>query len=115
MRDKFMTYGEFTGIQQHEWSAVKVSENARPTWMKNVPTGITLASGASCTGISYRGSGTIIGGIDHYRLASDDPVAYNKDNYIVVSGINASGLLAIGPSKDGEHWTDTIPSYEWDI
>ena len=114
-----MSYSEFTGVQQYGGFVVRVSENARPSWMKNVPTGITLASGTLGTGQphydSNRGSGWIVGGIDHYRLSPDDPVDYNKDKYLVVSGLDSSGLLALGPSKDNEHWTNIIPSYNWDL
>jgi hypothetical protein len=115
MRDKFMSYEEFSPIQQYEWLAVKVSENARPPWMKNVPTGMTLASGTLGTGMPHCGSGAIVGGIDHYRLAPEDPVDYNKDKYLIVSGLNPNGLMVIGPSKDSEHWTNSIPSYVWDL
>jgi hypothetical protein len=119
MRNKFMSNDEFTGVQQHDWSPGRLSHGARPGWMKNMPTGVALASGSTDSGLPYHelagGSGTIVGGIAYYRLAPDDPVDYNKDCYLVISGMNPSGLVVVGPSKDNEHWTNTIRSWDWDL
>ncbi|MBZ0300415.1 MAG: hypothetical protein K8J31_11760 [Anaerolineae bacterium] len=119
MRNKFMSYEEFTGVQQHNWSSVRLSDNARPTWMKNISSEVVLARGSSASGFPcydpIRGSGMVIGSMDCYRPAPDDPVDYNKDFYLVVSGTNASGLAVAGPFRDSEHWTNTIQSWDWDL
>jgi hypothetical protein len=87
--------------------------------MKNIPAAIVLARGSSANGFpchdAIRGSGTVIGSIDSYRPSPDDPVDYNKDFYLVISGTNVSGLVVAGPFKDSEHWTNTTQSWDWDL
>lgn len=56
------------------------------------------------------------GGIDVWRDAPDDPVAYNKDWYAVLASAAEPEIMFVdGPHKDGEHWSDEIPPRYVDI
>lgn len=130
MRDKFMSYGEFTGVQQYEWSLVRLDLDALPGWMENIPTGIVYgvyASGNSASAIQGSGdSGFAVGGIDVIRRGTDGRAKFKKDVHRVVSGIHSSGLVVQGPSRDDEHWVNELPErycnartlndqYDWDL
>ncbi len=54
-------------------------------------------------------AGELVGGIDVYRNAYDDPVRLNKDWYAIIQeqGSDAMFLVA-GAIKDHEHWLDEI-------
>ena len=112
-----MSKKDFQKISKHKWVPLRLVGNARPNWMRNIPEDkiySTYASGSIGDNIPYSDhlipSGSLIGGIEIYRYAPDDPVVLNKDNYAVVKTLNNEvDLLISGPIKDNEHWLDEIP------
>ena len=116
MRIKKMPLEEFQKVMKCEWSPVEIPENALPSWTKNIPGNIRYliaGSGSEFGGIPYKSpaiqSGDLIGGIDVWRKAPDDPVELNKDWYAVVKVDDEPMLLVEGPFKDGEHWSNELP------
>lgn len=112
-----MPVSEFEEIMKLNWSRVKLAGEALPSWMKSIPESVMVETLASGTGVAsaqnYSSeqipSGKLIGGIDVYRRASDDPVPFNKDWYaVVVHPDNPTMLLVDGPQKDAEHWLESI-------
>jgi hypothetical protein len=64
-----------------------------------------LASGES----NIDTEGALVGGIDVYRYAPDDPVALNKDWYAVHAA--SDGVLRVhGPIRNAEHWLNEVPA-----
>jgi hypothetical protein len=52
----------------------------------------------------------LVGGIDVYRHAPDDPKPLNKDWYAVIDlPEDREHLLVDGPQRDHEHWIDRVP------
>jgi hypothetical protein len=51
----------------------------------------------------------LIGGIDIWRKAPDDPVPLNKDWYAVVEVNGEPKYLVDGPFKDDENWSHSLP------
>jgi hypothetical protein len=47
--------------------------------------------------------------IEIYRYSPDDPVALNKDWYVVAPTDSSRVLLVDGPIKDVTHWLGEIP------
>lgn len=86
---------------------VELAGEAVPRFLARIPRTVAyrfLASGQH----DYSSEGALIGGIDVYRHAPDDPVAFNKDWYAV----RATGdrtLRVEGPFRDAEHWLDEVP------
>ncbi len=116
MRVKKMCEDEFRGVLKLEWEAVELREGSLPKWAANIPGQIVYvvaASGTAGPGSSYHSktisSGTLIGGIDVWREAPDDPVDLNKDWYAVVSVDGHPQFLVDGPFKDDNHWADEVP------
>ena len=71
-----------------------------PTWLRNIPSDTlhsVYASGGGGIPSNYSGgaisSGVLIGGIDVYRNAPDDPVELNKDWYPVFSIAEADTIF----------------------
>lgn len=117
MRIKKMPKAEFLKVMERKWIPVKLLEDARPTWMANIPDDVmncVYASGIDLlTGMPSEyplPSGELIGGIDVYRNAPDDPVELNKDWYAVIHAVESEEMLLVaGPYEDHEHWINDIP------
>lgn len=107
MRFKTMARDEFKEVQDRDWTPVELVGDAVPDFLSRVPRDVAfrfLASGENNAGAD----GAIVGGIDVYRHAPDDPVALNKDWYAVHA--YADGSLSVrGPIKDAEHWLNEVP------
>jgi hypothetical protein len=116
-RAKKMPEAEFKEVMKREWAPVQLIDGAIPEWMAGIPEDLidkVMASGTNMPDLSYSTqtvpSGQLIGGIDVYRNAPDDPVDLNKDWYAVVKNTETDAMLLIdGPFKDDEHWLDEIP------
>jgi hypothetical protein len=107
MRTKTMARTEFSDVQDRDWTPVELAGEAVPRFLSGIPRSVAyrfLASGQH----NYATEGALIGGIDVYRQAPDDPVALNKDWYAVRAGGDAT-LRVEGPFKDLEHWLDEVP------
>lgn len=108
---------QFSAIQKREWKPLNIS-NQIPDYLKNIPQetlNSIYASGTfsktNAAGDEPLPSGNIIGGIDVYRNAPDDPVELNKDWYAVIEDPNNDSMYLIkGPIKNNEHWIDQIPT-----
>ena len=117
MRIKRMPLEQFTDVMKREWTPVQLAGMVIPTWLQNMPGSVlhsVYASGAPFAGTVYVGPGVpsadLVGGIDVYRNAPDDPVELNKDWYAVVTVAGTSSMLLVtGPFKDAEHWLNAIP------
>lgn len=116
-RIRKMPIEQFEDVMKNKWIPVKLEDGSIPSFLENIPKdrlNSIYASGDSIPGIVYCDkiipSGDLIGGIDVYRNASDDPVNLNKDWYAVISMPNdKTRLLIRGPIKDHEHWINDIP------
>lgn len=114
---KKMPFKQFERIGQREWRPVKVVGDAIPDFLQGIPRDrihTIVASGTLGPGLEYCGeavpSGRLVGGIDVYRNAPDDPVELNKDWYAVIRIVDTDTMLLVeGPIKDEEHWIDEIP------
>jgi len=118
MRIKKMPREQFKVVLQREWIPVKLVGDALPDWAKGISEKVlhsVIASGTKTSGLPYRSatipSGRLVGGLDVYRYAPDDPVELNKDWYaVVVVPHQDNTLLVDGLFKDTEHWLNDIPS-----
>jgi hypothetical protein len=118
MRIKRMPEEQFIDVLKRNWLPVQLIEDAIPTWLRNIPKDTlhsVYASGGGGIPTNYSGgaipSGVLIGGIDVYRNAPDDPVELNKDWYPVFSATDTDAIfLVAGPIRDVEHWLNEIPS-----
>jgi hypothetical protein len=117
MKLKRMPVNAFEAVLERQWCPVELSGVSVPSFLQNLPPHLlnsVYASGTRMSGTFYSDhlipSGELIGGIDVYRNAPDDPVALNKDWYPVVrvSG-NDTLFLVTGPWRDAEHWIDKVP------
>ena len=118
MKIKLMPAVQFEAIMKGNWTPVKLVGDALPSWMNGIPEPMmaaTLASGVCPMGATdfYKSqtipSGILIGGIDVYRHAPDDPVPFNKDWYaVVIHPDDPTMLLVDGLQKDAEHWLESI-------
>ena len=116
-RAKKMPREEFEEVMQREWHPVELTGDAIPTFLQGIPEERLhkiVASGVPVSGMVYKSeiipSGNLIGGIDVYRNAPDDPVELNKDWYAVIRVPHTDTLLLVeGPIKDEEHWIDEVP------
>ena len=117
-RNKKMPLTQYEHVLDRKWTPVQLLGKSRIEWMKNIPSHLVdsvYASGSCTSTMNYTGdyplpSGDIIGGMDVYRTAKDDPVELNKDWYaVIVDKENDNMLLVCGPIKDDEHWIDEIP------
>lgn len=112
-----MPIEQFREVLKRKWVPVKLVGDALPNFVKGIPEEIlelVVASGSLADSFSNESerilSEQLIGGIDVYRKAPDDPVEYNKDWYSVVTDLNQDNMVLIkGPIKDHEHWLDEIP------
>ena len=99
---------EFRDVQDLNWEPVELVGEAVPHFLSRIPSNVAfrfLASGQH----SYAAEGALVGGIDVYRQAPDDPVALNKDWYAVRANGDAT-LPVEGPFRDAEHWLDEVPA-----
>ncbi len=116
-RIKRMPLEEFEEVMQRNWSPVKLEGDAIPSWLRGIPRDVVYsiyASGVALPGIPLSDpsipSGSLIGGIDVYRKAPDDPSDLNKDWYPVITVPSLESMLLVtGPIVDCEHWRDEIP------
>jgi hypothetical protein len=116
-RVKRMPKGQFEQVLRLNWQPVELAGDALPDFARAVPGAVRhriLASGEANAKTPYASelvpSGYLIGGMDVYRHAPDDPVALNKDWYAVVERPADSCILLVdGPFRDDEHWLDSIP------
>ena len=117
MQVKRMPYQQFIEVMKREWTPVRLVGDAIPEWLRGIPCDImhsVYASGTLLSDVPYSGtpvpSGLLIGGIDVYRNAPDDPVDLNKDWYPVITLPETDSMLLLaGPIKDAEHWLDEVP------
>jgi len=93
---------EFVEVMKREWGFTELAEGSIPTWLQGIPPeklARVMASGTQMPGVPYSTdtvpSGQLIGGIDVYRNAPDDPVDYNKDWYAVIKYPGSDGMLLI--------------------
>lgn len=116
-RFKKISEGDFLEIQKRDWRPVKLERAAIPPLFENIPPqtlNSIYASGCFVQqlpcGNEVVPPGHIIGGFDVYRDAPDDPVALNKDWYLVIYPGDKSGMLLVqGPITPEDHWIDFIP------
>lgn len=108
-RIKQLPFVEFEPVLRHNWEPRWLEGDAIPRCLfkKGVPLGYYICGSGTGT-INYQ-PGTLIGGIDVYRLSLDDPVPWNKDWYGVWTEDDPSVLRIEGPQKDAEHWLHDIP------
>lgn len=117
MRVKKMPISQFEEVMKRNWVPVKLIGSAIPDWMQGIPSSKINSILVSGTGFPIKpyssnsiSSGILMGGIDVYRNAPDDPVELNKDWYAVVIAPNNDNMLLVdGPFKDIEHWLNEIP------
>jgi hypothetical protein len=116
-RIKKMPRDQFEHVMNLEWAPVKLEGGAIPGLLAGIPSGVlhsVYASGSPIPELFYSDhvmpSGFLIGGIDVYRNAPEDPVALNKDWYAVIAFAGSDSMLLVrGPIKDAEPWLDDIP------
>ena len=119
MRVKLMQEEEFKQVLSLNWKPVELIGEAVPEFLRGIPDHLSpriYASGSIdqsyLTGENPIPSGMIIGGIDVYRDAPDDPVNLNKDWYPVIIAPGYQGYFLVkGPLKDHEHWLNEIPEH----
>ena len=112
-----MSEDQFLEIMKRDWVPVQVTGGAIPPFLQHIPSDIlhsVCASGGPYTDSVYSGgaipAGELLGGIDVYRNAPDDPVALNKDWFAVIRTTESDPVfLVAGPLKDIEHWLNEIP------
>src|SRR5581483_11506839 len=92
MRIKLMPVEQFTEVMKRDWRPVQLTGTTIPSWLQNIPGSVlhsVYASGAPYPGTVYVGPGVpggeLMGGIDVYRNAPDDPVELNKDYYPIIA------------------------------
>ena len=115
-RAKRMHLDEFKEVMKREWSTVRLDPGSVPEFLNGIPEKklhSVVASGTQLPGIDYSdrylSSAELIGGIDVYRYAPDDPVELNKDWYAVLQDPDSDAMFLVsGPFKDDEHWLDEI-------
>lgn len=118
MKIKKMPEDQFQEIMIRNWVPVQVTGGAIPAFLQNVPSNklhSVYASGGPYTDNGYTGgaipAGEILGGIDVYRNSPDDPVALNKDWYVIIKPFELElYFLVAGPIKDNEHWLNEVPA-----
>lgn len=118
-RIKKISRALFEVVMDRHWTPVELVEDALPEFAKAVPSEVrfrVLASGEYNAAVvrNYTSklipAGELVGGVDVYRNAPDDPVALNKDWYAVVrSPHDPTMLLVDGPIRDDEHWLHELP------
>ena len=119
MRVKKMPSAESDRIGSFSWSPVELESDAIPDWLKNMPSdamhsvyasGTSAGGGSDYSDVSI-GTGQLIGGIDVYRNAPEDPYDLNKDRYaVVVPPDDSPWYLIPGPlKKEDDHWMNEIP------
>lgn len=117
-RLKKIQKSEFEVVFAAEWKPVTLEGDAIPSFARNFPGTLRctfIASGEVQAAAHYPTpllpDARLVGGIDVWREAPDDPVPYNKDWYAVLESDTDKGSLFLdGPQKDSEHWHDKIPS-----
>ncbi len=116
-RFKPMSPDQFRAIQEREWREVELKGDAIPEMFRGIPQMLkprVLASGTLDPAMSYSdsriSSGRLLGGIDVYREAPEDPVLLNKDWYAVVAVSGTDTLFVIErPIPFDEHWINSLP------
>src|SRR6185503_17756654 len=106
-----MPRDQFEEVLQRRWTPVELVGDALPGFARAIPERVRyriLASGEAHANIPYGSesvpSARLIGGIDVYRHAPDDPVPLNKDWYAVLTASGETRILLVdGPFKDDEH------------
>lgn len=114
---KYISTKDFNVVFAEDWEPVVLEGEAVPDFARTIPDTIRcciIASGEYSTARLYSSrlvpSGYLVGGMDIYRHAPDDPVPLNKDWYAIVSSADPDVLVVDGPYKDNEHWLSEIPS-----
>ena len=110
MRPKAMPRIEFSDVQDRDWRPVELVGDAVPRFLSGIPRNVAyrfLASGHH----NYWTEGELVGGIDVYRHAPDDPVALNKVWHTVRASGDAT-LRIEGPTRSCYRFPamDTISS-----
>jgi hypothetical protein len=114
---KYIHTKDFNIVFAEDWKPVVLKGEAMPAFARAIPDAIRCCIIASGQYINTRpyssrlvSSGYLVGGMDIYRHAPDDPVPLNKDWYAIVSSDDPDVLVVDGPYKDNEHWLSNIPS-----
>lgn len=116
-RLKTMPRSDFEVVLAENWRPVILEGDAMPEFTRRIPREIRcciIASGQYQASVPYPCSqlpdAHLVGGIDAWRYADDDPQPYNKDWYAILASPSTPELLyAAGPQKDSEHWSPDIP------
>lgn len=117
-RLKLIPRSEFDKIAELGWEEVRLKETCIPKYLQGIPADKLHSVYASGTragaGYDYSdnliGTAQLIGTMNVFRFAPDDPVELNKDWYaVVMTPANQENYLISGPFADDEHWIDEIP------
>jgi hypothetical protein len=112
-----MPVDQFEDVMDRSWAPVKLEGEAIPDWLSGIPSTLihsVYASGTRPPGLSYSdstiSSAELLGTIEVYRNAPDDPVDLNRDWYPIIRFSSSDTMLLVrGPISDSDHWLDSIP------
>ena len=117
MKLKIMPLDKYEEVFNLNWVPLELAKHDMPDWLKGLPETLLhrmMISGSFIDTYAYQSeripSGSLIGGLDVYRNAPEDPVELNKDWYALVRNPqDENTILVDGPFIDAEHWLDAIP------
>jgi hypothetical protein len=114
---KFIPVSDFEPVFERQWRPVVLQGQALPPRFRSLPDALGcefIASGERLATTPYPSrrlrNARLVGGIDVYRDAPDDPVALNKDWYAVLAVDSHPDLLFVERRRDSEHWIDERPA-----
>lgn len=108
----------YKGVFNSNYTPLELHPNLYPKFVKSIPSEKlhrVYISGSyepaePGAGLATISGETLIGGMDVYRHAPEDPKQYNKDWYAIFRDqTDERVLLFQGPFKDNEHWLDELP------
>ncbi len=113
-KPKLVSAEEWAIISEKNWTPVELIGNGLPESLKQIPSDQRLrvfASGCVLTSVESVPDGSLIGGVDVFRLAKThpEPVDYNKDHYAVKKSTMGEPILLLYNENDNEHWIENIP------
>ena len=119
-RPKYIDREEFKVFTRtREWEPIELQGQARPSFLGSYPyTSDCHIYGSGMVGPPYDKSsydsglgGYKVGGYTFYRDSKShpEPFDYNVDKYLIVDdNLTGNRLLAFGPHKPIDHWTNDI-------